>query len=360
MDSYWGGAVAAIGGCLVFGALPRLAHNNNVRAAMLGSLGVVILANSRPYEGLIASLAALVMLLWWRVHCGRGLMGMFSPRIIVPVMLILGSGAAWMAYYDYRVTGNPLTFPYSIYQRTYAIASPFFVLPARQPPVYRHEVIRRFWQEYDLKTYLRLRHNPLHRASMFYKVLPFFCTTLLGFAVLVAALVSRSVKIWLALAAWAALWLAVSVETYVFPHYLAAGTGLLFVPAMWAVRWLRTVGGRYATTFVVLFVLVIFVRGLGGFVDAYQDHETPPRGQIEDQLMRQGGRHLVIVRYSPSHNLHTEFVYNRADIDGSGIVWARDMGPEGNRELLNYYPDRKVWLLQPDSSNVPAAYPGPN
>jgi hypothetical protein len=41
-------------------------------------------------------------------------------------------------------------------------------------------------------------------------------------------------------------------------------------------------------------------------------------------------------------------VYNSADIDAAPIVWARDMGDQANRELLDYYRDRKVWLWQPD------------
>jgi hypothetical protein len=66
----------------------------------------------------------------------------------------------------------------------------------------------------------------------------------------------------------------------------------------------------------------------------------------------------VIVRYTPTHDIHNELVYNRADIDHAQIVWARDMGYAKNRELIDYYPDRKVWLLQPDLSPLSLApYP---
>ena len=54
----------------------------------------------------------------------------------------------------------------------------------------------------------------------------------------------------------------------------------------------------------------------------------------------------------PDHNPHMEFVFNRADIDHSSIVWARDMGDAKNRELIDYYPDRQVWLLEPDSPSL--------
>ena len=45
-----------------------------------------------------------------------------------------------------------------------------------------------------------------------------------------------------------------------------------------------------------------------------------------------------------------DWVYNAADIDGSKVVWAREMDPENDRNLLAYYKDRKVWLVEPDSN----------
>ena len=62
------------------------------------------------------------------------------------------------------------------------------------------------------------------------------------------------------------------------------------------------------------------------------------------------GRQLVIVRYSDSHDVHDDWVYNSADIDRSAVVWAREMEHTENRELLQYFSDRHVWLLEPDAS----------
>jgi hypothetical protein len=77
------------------------------------------------------------------------------------------------------------------------------------------------------------------------------------------------------------------------------------------------------------------------------------------KLENQPGPQLAIVRYLPDH-LYPEWVWNAADIDKSKLVWAREMDPVSNRELMNYYHDRKAWLVEPDATPprvVP--YPGP-
>ena len=57
---------------------------------------------------------------------------------------------------------------------------------------------------------------------------------------------------------------------------------------------------------------------------------------------------MIIVHYAPSHIPHSEWVYNAADIDHAKVVWARDMGEAGNADLVQYFPGRKLWLLNPD------------
>jgi hypothetical protein len=69
------------------------------------------------------------------------------------------------------------------------------------------------------------------------------------------------------------------------------------------------------------------------------------RADVLEKLRAAPGRDLVIVRYGRNHVIHRDWVYNGADIDAADIVWARDMG-ERNRELLEYYRDRTVWLLR--------------
>jgi hypothetical protein len=79
------------------------------------------------------------------------------------------------------------------------------------------------------------------------------------------------------------------------------------------------------------------------------NHDDPEgRIAIGRRLAQAPGKQLVFVRYWPKH-LFEEWVHNAADIDGSRIVWARDLGADENEKLRRYYPDRTAWLLEPDA-----------
>jgi hypothetical protein len=78
-----------------------------------------------------------------------------------------------------------------------------------------------------------------------------------------------------------------------------------------------------------------------------QEDENSPRvsqrAALLERLDREEGSHLVFVRYGPQHNVGKEWVYNGADIDAAKVVWAREMGLPRDRELLNYYHNRRIW-----------------
>jgi len=89
------------------------------------------------------------------------------------------------------------------------------------------------------------------------------------------------------------------------------------------------------------------------FVQAKSGQTRPEmlRANVLAQLKSLPGEQLAIVRYSANHALLApDWVDNEADIDREKVVWARDMGPEQNQELLRYYKDRHVWLIEPDET----------
>ncbi len=84
----------------------------------------------------------------------------------------------------------------------------------------------------------------------------------------------------------------------------------------------------------------------------YWDRAAEPHREVraytEAWLSARSRKQLVIVRYAPNHPGNQEWVYNHADIDGSRVVWAREMDPASNQELLRYFHNREAWLLEAD------------
>src|SRR5579863_10535092 len=148
-NSYWGGAVAATGGALVLGTLPRLKNSPRMRDALLMGLGLAILANSRPYEGLVFSLPVIIALVAWTL--GRNRWTLFSRRVLAALAVILVLTGGFMAYYSWRVTGAPLRMPHQVYRDTYDDPPSYFVWEAPKPlPAFHHEIMRAsavVWQQ---------------------------------------------------------------------------------------------------------------------------------------------------------------------------------------------------------------------
>jgi hypothetical protein len=59
----------------------------------------------------------------------------------------------------------------------------------------------------------------------------------------------------------------------------------------------------------------------------------------------------------PSTRETFEWVYNRANIDNAEIVWARELAPQQNRKLLDYFTGRHVWLLKVNNGLKLIPYP---
>src|SRR5229473_1843976 len=110
MNSYWGGATAAIGGALVLGALARILKHAKIRDALLLGLGVAILANSRPYEGFLCCVPAAAWFFWWLIGKTKSRPPLRArlQNVLAPLALVLVLTTAFMGYYNWRLTGSPL------------------------------------------------------------------------------------------------------------------------------------------------------------------------------------------------------------------------------------------------------------
>ena len=269
-----------------------------------------------------------------------------------------------MAYYNYRVTRNPFLMPYTLYTRTYAVAPNLIVLPEQKPPAYHHEILRKFWTETDPVYYREGRVTPLRIQSFLRNVLPFFASVPL-LILAAAGLLNRGIRTRLVLAISAFLLSWFVLETYYLPHYLAEGAGLIPILGGYGLRIARFRSGRFGPAVVFLIVTIITLqKGIDHALESVFSHPTfgrqalevplsgrfASRAAIAAMVLKQGGRHVILVSYTPEHATHYDYVFNGANIDASPVIWARDMGAVANRELIDHYPDRNVWLWQPDIS----------
>jgi hypothetical protein len=347
MNSYWGGAVAGIGGALITGALPRLIQAPSMGTALTAVFGVLVLGNSRPYEGGVAVIAACIAFWMWMRRERMSWSHFLKLRVIVPSALMLVGGAAWMGYFNFRVTGSPIILPYTVNNREYASAPHVYVLPAGKPPVYRHAVLRAMW-EWEAEVYRSARRDPLRRMALIwgYRIGPKLLPGLWVFAALIAIIAVRSWATRAAVCIFGAVFVAISLETMGYSHYAAPALGAAMILETAGLAWITAKRqSRDRATIVIAFAAAALASGIMAISPPAAT--LPGRPGIVYQLEHRPGPQLVFVRFSPVH-WWEDWVYNRADIDHSKIVWAQDMG-ERNRELLDYYPDRTAWILDHDS-----------
>lgn len=355
MNSYWGGAVAAIGGCLLLGALPRLARTQvKSKDVVLAGIGLVLLANTRPYEGLVMSVAVVLTLLCWRKLRHGNLAGLISLRFVVPLVLVCGTGALLDGYYNFRVTGNAFQMPYKAYFQQYQIHSPWIIFPGNNAPSYRHAYLENTWRE-QYSEYWENRTSPLHNFRDTYAVFAFFCPVLYFFPLALGILLAGSYRFWGAVGIYSFTWAGLLIESNKAPHYIAMSAALLPLLVLYGFRLLRIVGGRFGPLLVLTLTGLLCLQGRAS--EQGHSYETRGRNAVSTRMMalematKVPGSHLILVRYSPDHVDKSDgCVYNAADIDAARVVWAMDMGTEKNRELIDYYRGgRKIWLYQPDS-----------
>jgi hypothetical protein len=381
--SYWintyhsGGSIAALGGALVLGALPRFMKEVRLRYSFLLAAGVILLILSRPYEGILLCVPVGIALGRWILFGkNRPATVLLIRRTAAPLVLIMAA-IAWMGYYDYRAFGSPLTPPYAIDRATYAMA-PYYVWQNQRPePAYHHKVMRDFYYQDEVTAFnkgRRLRGFVLQTLQKASATLLFFA----GLALLVPLIMLKRVlsdrRIRFLVLGVFVLTAGMIIEIFLLPHYVAPFTASFYAIGLQCMRHLRVwkPGGQpIGAALVRLTMTVCFVVAalrLGAEPLHLRLAEWPPsewngywygpgqfgleRARIEAGLAQQPGKQLAIVRYSPSHEPLDEWVYNAPEIDGSKIVWAREMDDANNLELIRYYKDRKVWLVQPD--NQPA------
>jgi hypothetical protein len=359
MNGYWSASIVALGGALILGALPRIQRRGRAGDALLMALGIAILANSRPYEGFVLSLPVLAAMLVWLF--GKSHTSQPWLHVALPVALLLALTAAATGYYYHRVTGSAFRMTYVVNRSQYAIAPYFLWQKPNREPNYRHSDMRDFYywelglyQEYITPSgFLRRTEDKISLCWSFY-LGPLLTLPLLAFPCLF-----RDRRMRFPLLALAIFVAGLSLEVFTFPHYFAPATCLLYLVLIQCMRHLRLwrwkgkpAGLALVRAIPVLCLAMVILRvslaTLHTPIEPAWPRGNLDRADIEHRLQNAPGEHLIFVRYEKAHDPHKEWVYNSADIDGSKVVWAHDMGEEQNQVLLRYFKARQAWELDAD------------
>jgi hypothetical protein len=331
MNSYWGGAVTAIGGALVVGAWIRITRAKQWRCAWLLGIGAVIVVLARPFEGLLLVIPALIAL---------G-MATRTARVWLPIALIGLAGASWLAYDNYRVTGHSLRLPYREYYEQYEIVPPFSFVPISSSP----RAFRRFdLESRNRETYERARGWRLlvDRPLDWLTLLRYYYGNLIWLLpVAVFAPVLWSSKKMRFLAVLVGVIGAASLaEVWWYPHYGAPFLAALLILVAQSMRYLRQwkYHGREVGCFLVSAMPVaVFMVMIASEAEAIATHRTVDQLQAKhaqitqkdsiEQLMleKQPGQHVVLVSYAGLPSPHEEWIYNPANIDSAPVIWALSM-----------------------------------
>jgi hypothetical protein len=378
-NSYWGGSVAAAGGALLLGALGRIFEKPRTRDALVMALGLLLLANSRPYEGLIFSLPVAAALAIWLFSRKGPAFQLALTRVILPLGAACMILALGMGYYFWRVTGNPLQMPYQVDRTAYAVTPYFLWQTPRPAPAYDQDALRQFYLHTELDFYLRNRSLgalALLEAGRILEIWLFYIGPVLTLPLVFSAAalpygiswpdLSKPVRLFLVATLVSLAGLA--LEVFFFPHYAAPMTALVYALVLLAMQSLRgwTRRGKPVGLFLtrvvpVICILLFALRAGAGPLHLPVGPDWPPtwynlnqgeadRDRMQAQLEGLPGKHLVLVRYGRSGpgDPQLGWVYNGANIDGSKVVWAWDMGEARNQELIDYFQNRHVWLVRLD------------
>jgi hypothetical protein len=339
MNSYWGGSLVAVAGCLVFGALPRLRASGRIRDGVLLGIGLGIHWLTRPYETVLLGAATLIFL-------APSLRSAVKPISVAGLVVLATLGLSMLQ--NKQITDSWTTLPYMLSRQQYGVPAAFVWQqnPSPQLQLTREQQLQYQMQNsfrpagpetiasYFQRLEYRIRYYRFFFLPPLYVALPFFVARL------------REWRF-----AWVALTLllfALGVNFYPFfeAHYLGGLTCLFVLVSVIGLERVSTFNAE-ASRLIIFLCLTHFAFF---YTRSFFEASPPdPRTVINRQLTLAPGKQLVIVRYWPQHIFQNEWVYNEADIDHARIVWARDLGSSEEQQLLHYYPDRTAWLLEPDA-----------
>jgi hypothetical protein len=346
-NSYWGGSAAMLGGCLVLGSAARLARKPRARDGLLMAGGLIVLANSRPFEGAMLALPVVWSLLRKRPPLS----------VWLPGCALLLAGACLTAYYFERVTGR-LMFPWVAYWQQWTICPPFLFGKPNLTVHYQFADQLHYFRDAEMAPYLSTHTVYDFTLELVVKVITgwlFFCFPALTLPLvgLVPTLRAKRFRLLMVTLTFASI--GFSTETWLQAHYVVVITGIIYVVLLNGLRWMYVAGqrklvrGTLAAVVVMALVRLVVVPVNTWRADwGSQTPQIPAYEAFTAMLEARPEKQLVIVHYRPDHFWGYSWINNGYDLAAQHVIWARDTEPqESNLPLVCMFQDREVWLLTP-------------
>jgi hypothetical protein len=143
---------------------------------------------------------------------------------------------------------------------------------------------------------------------------------------------------------------------YSYDHYFAGLTaafmGLVLIGARQTAGWQP--GGRPVGLALAASLLLVSIQGVPfrllnilSTPATEARYQPQPRREIENELQRHGGRHVVFIRVEPPFRDFPTLAYwyhNGADPDSAAILWAQEINAGQDRAFLKMVQDRTPWV----------------
>lgn len=361
-NSYQGGGPAAVAGCLIFGALPRLFCKSNPRWGLVIGLGFSCSFLIRPFETVLAVPILVAFAIIHRKTLSRPLIA----RALLFLAIGAAPGVAVTVMHDHAVTGKYLELPYMLSRLQYGVPETFVFQAAAVP----HHTLTR--EQKTMYQWQKESHDSAASFSGWIRGLPsrlLVTCEYVGWAVSPVLLILPFLRFGRHLA-WtlgsiAFVALGTSLYSFSVSYYVAPFIGLYLLLAIAAMQRLNEFNwGQTAVRLVIAFAVLNFatlcclatVPSFNSLAPRLLDHSwviaNTNRSLTLGRLRKQGGNHLVFVTYGPRHSFLDEWVYNAADVAHAQVIWARDLGPEADKRLIDAYPGRAVWRVTVDRGPV--------
>ena len=359
------GWLTAAGSALLAGGIFRLRRRHSHLAAGVAGLGVGLLAITRPFEGLVATV--LLSVVCWGLWHGRSLADKLwsIARALPAASLPIAAALTLILMQNWAVTGRLGQMSYQLHEQQYGVA-PLFVFGQQQVPAMETQgqwpaVVRDFHYGWSLDSF-RDRAGVVGWLKGVGKAVArlWYLRMLLTLLPLVAIGWWGRFQLpqWLAAAVVLQVLVSASV-CWVYLRYLAPVMPWLVVLAVLSLRrvfrvlvdtrWVSLSQPQHFMGILLVAQTLLLVVHCVRIADGEMSDWARHRAQIARELEQLPGQHLVLVLYSSEHNTLQEWVYNRADLDSAKVLWARGESSEWNTRLTDRYrATHAIWELEAD------------